>query len=132
MQNEIVGLYVEEDEWLLSPMYKHLLAKRLVQLKYKERPLSRRTTTDWLADNIFKFCENGGKIYDEDGDEIIIYDEIFEDSYFDDKAHSWNSDVRRFSKKMPKRRSSDRLILRLQLFDAAFRIIGKPIERPFN
>jgi len=129
MENEIIGIYVEEDSWLLSPEYKHLLAKRLVSLRIKKKPLSRQSTTDWLSDVINQFCEDGGTIYDEDGDEIIIYDEIFDDAYFDDPSFSWNSDVRRFARKMPKRRSSDRLILRLQLFDAAFRIIGEPIDR---
>ena len=129
MQNEIIDIYVEEDKWLLSAGYKHILAQRLVGLEFESKPVSRRTTTNWLADTIFKFCEGGGKIYDEDGDEIIIYDEVFEDAYFDDLAHSWNSAVRRFARKMPKRRSPDRLILRLQLFDAAFRIEGTPIER---
>jgi len=129
MENEIIGIYAEEDNWLLSPEYKHLLAKRLVKMRYKGKPLSRQSTTDWLSDVINQLCEDGGKIYDEDGDEIIIYDEIFDDAYFDDPSFSWNSDVRRFARRMPKRRSSDCLILRLQLFDAAFRIIGKPIER---
>jgi len=128
MENELYDIYVEEDAWLLSAQYKHELAKRLCAIVYREKQLSRLSTTDWLATIIQEFCEEGGRIFDGDGDEIIIHDEIFDDAYFDDTAHSWNSDVRRFAKRIPAYNSPEKLTLRLQLFDAAFRILGEPID----
>lgn len=122
---DIIDIYVEEDCFILSPLYKHQLAIFLAALG-----LSRQGTTNWLAETICAFLLTGGKIYDGDGDEIIIYDDIFDDAYFDDKSHCFNSDIKRFATQMPKRRSADRLILRLQLFDAALRILDEPIERP--
>lgn len=122
---DVINIYVEEDDFLLSPYFKWRLAIFLVALG-----LSRAKTTDWLADTICSFLLTGGEIYDGDGDEIIIYDEIFDDAYFDDKSHCWNTDVKRAATRFPKRRSAGRLILRLQLFDAALRIIEEPIERP--
>lgn len=127
LQHELVGIYVEEDDLLLSAEFKHCLAKQLIKFKYRNRLLSRQTTVDWLTDVIYDFCNHGGIIYDGDGDEIYIHSDIIDDAYFDDESYSWNSDVRRFARRVPKRRSSDRILLRLQLFDAAFRIIGEPI-----
>lgn len=129
MQNfnstDAINIYVEEDDFLLSAYYKHRLAIFLVALG-----LSRQSTTNWLATTICDHLLTEGKIYDGDGDEIIIYDEIFDDAYFDDKSHCWNSDVKRFADQPPQRGSAGRLILRLQLFDAALRIIDEAIERP--
>lgn len=129
MQNfhstDVIDIYVEEDSFLLSAYFKHHLAIFLVALS-----LSRLGTTDWLATTIYDHLLSGGKIYDGDGDEIIIYDEIFDDAYFDDKSHCWNSDVKRFATQPPQRGSAARLILRLQLFDATLRIMDEAIERP--
>lgn len=122
---DVIDIYVEEDDFLLSPYYKHKLAKRLKMLR-----LSRHKTTHWLSDIIYEHMNEGGKIYDGDGEEIDLYPDIIEDAYFDDASHCWNSNVKRFANHLPKRRSSERLILRLQLFDAAFWILGEPIERP--
>ena len=128
MKCELDDIYVEEDEKLLSAQYKHFLAKRLAKKTFDRKPLSRQTTTTWVAKKIQGFCEKGGKVYDGEGEEIIMTPTIFDDAYFNDASHSWNSAVRRFARKMPKRNSSDRILLRLQLLDAAFRIEGKPIE----
>lgn len=129
MQNfnatDVIDIYVEEDAFLLSAHYKHQLAIFLVALG-----LSRQGTTSWLATTVCGHLLTGGKVYDGDGDEIIIYSEIFDDAYFDDKSHCWNSDVKRFANRPPQRGSAGRLILRLQLFDAALRIIDEAIERP--
>lgn len=123
--NDLIDVYVEEDDFLLSPYYKHELAKRLVALNK-----SRKGTSHWLMDTIYDHLLEGGKIYDGDGDEIFIYDDIVWDAYFDDTSHCFNTDVKRFADRMPIRRTPERMILRLQLFDAAFWIIGEPIERP--
>lgn len=125
MQDDIIGIYVEEDAFLLSAFYKHKLAVYLVG-----KALSRQGTTNWLASTICEYCTDDDKIFDGDGDEIIIYDEIFDDAYFDDASHCWNTDIKRFAAHIPKRQSPERLLLRLQLFDAAMRITGDPIERP--
>lgn len=125
MQNDFIDIYVEEDDFLLSAYYKHKLAIYLVNLG-----LSRHGTTRWLMDVIYGHMEDGGKIYDGEGDEIYLYPDIIEDAYFEDTSHCWNTDVKRFADRMPKRRSPDRLILRLQLFDAALRIEGHPIGGP--
>lgn len=122
---DLIGIYVEDDTTLLSRLYKHELAKRINELE-----LSRHGLAHWLMTIIYGHMETGGKIYDGDGDEIYLYPDIIEDAYFDDDSHCWNTNIKKFADCMPKRRSSERLILRLQLFDAAFWIIGDPVVQP--
>ncbi len=114
-QNAIV--HVEKDSVLLSPEYKHHLAKWVSQLG-----LSRMGMTDCMADTLYGFLDDGGKIFDSDGNEFVIGVDTIDGSYFHDHAFSFNTDIKRYSKVMPKRRSSKRILLRLQLFDAAWKI----------
>lgn len=121
MANKAIEIRTEKGEFLLSPLYKHLLAKRLVDLG-----LSRQQTTNWLADVITDFLYAGGIICDGEGQLIDITDTIFDDVYFDDSSFCWNSDVKRYADSMPERRSPARILPRLQLFDAAFKIAKVP------
>ena len=110
-----IEIRTEKGEFLLSPLYKHLLAKQLVDLE-----LSRQQTTNWLADVITDFVYAGGIICNGEGKLIDITDTIFDDVYFNDSSFCWNSDIKRYADSIPKRRSPERLLPRLQLFDAAY------------
>ena len=117
MEGQNLIICVEKDSVLLTRKYKQCLASRVAALG-----LSRLKTTDWLADTIYEFLGDGGRIFDGRGNELIIGDEAIDASYYNDQAFSWNSDVKRYATRMPKRRSSARLLPRLKLFDAAFKI----------
>ncbi|APG63136.1 hypothetical protein LPB140_10445 [Sphingorhabdus lutea] len=117
MEGQNLVICVGKAEALLSRRYKQNLAKRIKQLG-----LSRPKTTDWLADTIYGFLEDGGIIVDGRGNELIVGDETIDRSYYCDQAFSWNSDIKRFADQMPQRRSSARILTRLMLFDAAFKI----------
>lgn len=89
--------------------------------------LSRQRTTDWLAETIYSSPQT---IVDGQGVAIKIYDEIFDDAYGADTSFCWNSNVKRFADRRPQRRPKKSMLLRMQLFDAAFKILGRPIELP--
>lgn len=113
-------IYTESDDVLRSVDYLMVLAKAI-----EEIDLGRETTTDWLADRIYSLK---GIIKTFEGKTIEIYPEIFEDAYGADGT--WNSDVKRFAKRRPLRRPKHTLLLRFQLWDAAFKIIGRPLILP--
>jgi hypothetical protein len=115
-------VYVTHDSKLLMPIYIHELAKRLVALN-----LSRLETTLWLGSVLYAY---EGNVFDGTGRHIPIWRDVVEEVYGDDLACSWNSAVKVFATRLPKRKAKNtvRMRRRLQLFDAAFRILGQPIE----
>jgi hypothetical protein len=89
--------------------------------------LSRRKTPDWLADVIHGWIASGGKIMDEDGMELEIYPGIIDDAHGEDGSFAWIAEQKRRADERPRRRPRSSLLLRLQLYEIAFRLIGKDI-----
>jgi len=117
-------IQVAADHVLLSIDAIEKLANAVVALN-----LSRRKTPDWLADVIFGWIENGGVILDPEGNEIDIHDEIIDDAHGSDPSLRCIDDLKRKAKERPVRKPKMSMLLRLQLYDAAFKIIDKPISK---
>jgi len=60
-----------------------------------------------------------------EGDKIEIYPGIFDDAHGEDGSGVWISEQRR--RQNPKRKPRESLLLRFQLYDAIWRIQGKPL-----
>ena len=114
---------VSRREVLLTRDYLFALAKAMTMLD-----LSRRSVPDWLADTIFGWVEDGGIILDGEGKEIAIHAEIIDDAHGEDGSFQWVSAQRQRVANPPRRRPRQSLLLRLQLYDAAFMIRGRPID----
>jgi len=114
---KIVQVYRREQ--LLSLDFLEGLAMRILGLG-----LSRVRTTDWLAERIYCF---DGVILDWDGRRLYIDSDIVDRSYGRDEACSWNSEVKHFASRPPKRRPRHSMLLRLALWDAAMKINGTPV-----
>ncbi|HEY9579660.1 MAG TPA: hypothetical protein VIR65_07310 [Rhizorhapis sp.] len=110
---------IEPDKVLLSRDFLHRLGRRVGELE-----LSRMKSTDWLATVLYGW---DGVILDADGNPFEIDDEMIDFSYGRDASGSWNTEVKKFGQRMPSRRPRKSLKLRLQLWDAAFKIVGKPV-----
>ena len=114
---------VSRREVLLTRDYLFALAKAMTTLN-----LSRRSVPDWLADTIFGWVEDGGVILDGEGQEIAIHADIIDDAHGEDGSFQWVSAQRQRVANPPRRKPRQSLLLRLQLYDAAFMIEGKPID----
>jgi len=101
-------------ELILSPHYKSWLAQELVK-----KELSRIKTSSWLAGKIYRYK---GVIYLNKNQILNTHPDIVDQVFGRDDACSWASAVKRFANRLPQRSSSDRELLKLQLFDAALRI----------
>jgi hypothetical protein len=110
---------VADDDVLLTKEYVHELAKRLVELRR-----SRQGTANWLTDILFR---EDTFVLDADGNPMDLHDEIVEQAYGRDGSFSWNSAVKRFAQRLPKKKPKPSVLPRLRLFDAAFKLIGQPI-----
>ena len=93
------------------------LSERLTLL-----PTSRRGTLDWMADTLHGWIEAGGVVLDGEGGEIDIYPGIIDDAHGEDGSGEWISAQRKRRGNPPRRRPRQTMLLRLQLYDAAFRI----------
>ena len=111
------------DEALLSIDFIWALSEAVTALN-----LSRRATLDWLAETIFGWLEHGGTIIDANGRRIEVDDELIDRVHGDDPSCVWISELKQKAKRPPQRRSKATMLSRLQLYDAAFRIIGKPLS----
>lgn len=116
-------IQVAPKEVLLSIGFIWGLAKSLSDLG-----LSRRKTPDWLADVIHRWIESGGTILDEDGVELDIYPGIIDDAHGADGSFAWVAEQKRRADERPRRRPRSSLLLRLQLYEIAFRLIQKKIQ----
>jgi hypothetical protein len=111
---------VASDAILLTKEYVHRLAKKLKGMR-----ISRQRTTDWLLAIIYAW---EGRILDGNGNNLAVPEDVIDRLYGNDLSCSWNSAVKRFAQNPPKRKPKRTLLLRLQFFDAAFKISGQPIE----
>lgn len=89
--------------------------------------LSRLGTTSWLDERLFCWP---GKILNADGTPFQLHEDIIDDAYGWEESFSWNSNVKKIADSGPKRRPNTRLLLRFQLWDAAFKIDADPIILP--
>src|SRR3546814_3940365 len=110
---------IEPDKVLLSRDCLQCLGRRVGELE-----LSRMKSTDWLATVLDEW---DGVILNAGGNPFEIDDEMIDFSYGRDASGSWNTEVKKFGQRMPSRRPRKSLKLRLQLWDAAFKIVGKPV-----
>lgn len=115
-------ILMESAETLLSPEWKHALAKRL-----KSEGVSRMGGFLFLLAMILDFWENGGTIIDEESNPLKLHYDIIEEAYAYELTFSWTTDIRQFAESVPLRGSKKHLLLRLQLWDAAYKIAGDPI-----
>lgn len=120
MQKDI---QVARREILLTRDYLFALAKAMTALDR-----SRRAVPDWLADTIFGWVGDGGVILDGEGREIPIHADIVDDAHGEDGSFQWVSAQRQRVANPPRRGPRQSLLLRLQLYDAAFKIAGQPVD----
>jgi hypothetical protein len=116
-------IQVHRRERLLSLDAIYGLADRLNELG-----IARRLVIEWLADILHGWLEKGGIILSGEGDVIEIYAGIADDAHGEDGSGIWISEQRRRVSNPPQRRPRQSMLLRLQLYDAAFRIsMGRSI-----
>jgi hypothetical protein len=108
---------------LLSVDYVHALAASVTELR-----LSRRRTPDWLAETLFGFAEAGGQVVTGEGALLDLHDCIVDEAHGADASFEWVSAQKRRVANPPRRAPRSSMLLRLQLYDAAFRIVGKPVR----
>ncbi|AZI37887.1 hypothetical protein NT2_13_00720 [Caenibius tardaugens NBRC 16725] len=84
--------------------------------------LPRRKVVEWLTDTLYGWIEQGGVVLSGEGEAIDIYPGIIDDAHGDDGSAVWISEQRRRAGHVPQRRPRQSMLLRLQLYDAAFRI----------
>ena len=107
-------------ETVLSPWF-----LRQIGLRIDALGLSRLKTTGWLSDTIWNW---EGRILDASGGNLLRDPDIVETAYGGEESCRWNSDVKRFARTPPRRAPRASLALRLQLWDAAFKIAGAPVD----
>jgi len=93
------------------------LAERLNTLN-----LPRRKVLEWLTDTLYGWIAHGGVVMSGEGEAIDIYPGVIDDAHGEDGSGIWISEQRRRAAKPPRRRPRQSMLLRLQLYDAAFRI----------
>lgn len=115
-------VYLALTATLLSPEFKQALAKRLV-----EDDISRMGGFIFQMSRILDFTDGGGQIVNEHGAAIFIHPDVVEEAYAYELSFSWITDIQVFAQRKPQRRSQARHLLRFQLWDAAYKIEGRPI-----
>jgi hypothetical protein len=116
-------VHVHAKERLLALDAIHGLADCLNKLN-----LPRRQVTDWLTNTLYGWIADGGIVLSGEGEVIDIYSGIVDDAHGDDGSAIWISEQRRRSVNPPQRKPRRSMLLRLQLYDAAFRIgMGRSI-----
>ena len=90
--------------------------------------LPRRQVVEKITDALYGWIEAGGVIMSGEGEIIPVYPGIVDDAHGEDGSAVWISEQRRRSANPPQRRPRQTMLLRMQLYDAAFRIMtGKSI-----
>lgn len=90
--------------------------------------LPRRQVVEWLTLTLYGWIENDGVVMSGEGEVIDIYPGIIDDAHGEDGSAIWISEQRRRAANPPQRRPRQSMLLRMQLYDAAFRIgMGRSI-----
>jgi len=95
-------------------------------LNIKELGKSRQKTTDWLNDQLIKVQDR--KVFMADGTRFAVYADIIDEAYNDSLDFRWNTDIKTFAVKMPKRAPNKSLELRYLIWDLAFKANDNPIK----
>ncbi|MCB4859950.1 hypothetical protein K7W03_10120 [Sphingobium sp. PNB] len=116
-------IQVHRRERLLSLDAIHGLADCLNELNQ-----SRRQVVETMTGALYGWIAVGGVIMSGEGEIIDIYPGIVDDAHGEDGSAVWISEQRRRAANPPQRRPRQTMFLRMQLYDAAFRIMtGKSI-----
>lgn len=89
--------------------------------------LTRRPMVEWLAAVLTSWVAAGGVILNWNGDPIYLHDDLMEVAHGDDPSVTCMSDLMAIYPGTRQRRPRHTMLLRLGLYDAAFKIIGRPI-----
>lgn len=90
--------------------------------------IPRRKVVEWLTDTLYDWVGNDGVVIGGEGEVIEIYPGIIDDAHGEDGSAIWISEQRRRAANPPQRRPRQSMLLRMQLYDAAFRIaMGRSI-----
>jgi len=84
--------------------------------------MPRRKVVEWLTDTLYGWIEDGGVVLSGEGEVIDIYPGIIDDAHGEDGSAIWISEQRRRAANPPQRKPRQSMLLRMQLYDAAFRI----------
>ena len=105
----------------MSPDYKQALAKRLVM-----DCMTRMGGFIFLMNRILDFADQGGRLVNEHGAAIYIHPDVVEEAYGYELSFSWTTDIKGFAARKPCRQSPGKHLLRLHLWDAAYKLAGGP------
>ncbi len=113
--------------YTLAPDYVVLTREFLLELakKLKELDRSRQGTIDWLDRRLFHDLDR--RVYLHGGEQLVIHRDIIDEAYGWSDEYRWNTDVKRLASEHPQRAPNRSLLLRLNLWDLAFKIGGDPI-----
>ncbi len=117
-----IRIETENDETLRSKKFIGALARKID--KYG---LTRMGGFIFLMGTTLDHRDDGGMIFDGNGDQISVHDDVVEEAYNWELSFSWHTDIKVFATRMPKRRAKVALVPRIRLWDATFKIIGDPI-----
>lgn len=118
--NHFREIVLECESLILTREFVHELAKKIEAQK-----LSRQKSIGWLDEKLFH--ELKLRVFHANGAEFHVYPGIYEDAYFGSMDYRWNTDIKAFADRMPQRAPNKKLLLRLWLWDLAFKIDGNPI-----
>jgi len=106
---------------VLTREFTHELAKKMRDLN-----LSRQKSIDWLDQKLFH--ELDAPVHLIGGKEFHVYPGIYEDAYGESFEYRWNTDIKRHADCLPQRAPNKSLLLRLWLWDLAFKVADDPIR----
>ena len=130
----IPPIMLATDDELRSIEFIVALAERFV-----EKEFSRLSAIDWLDEKLF--CWPGNIVEADGKTPLVLYTgerepfkvqgpNIIEVAYDFEETFSWNTNLQKFATCPPRRRPNFSLLLRLKLWDAAFKIDADPIVLP--
>lgn len=82
-----------------------------------------------MATTLFRADEDGWIILTGEGQCLFIHDDIVEEAHGDDPHMTCVSDLKRKATNPPRRRPRATTLRRLQLYDACFKLAGRPVRR---
>lgn len=114
--------------FILAPQTQVLTREFLRELarKMEALKLSRLKSIDWLDRRLFHDLKT--PVEHSDGRPFNVHRDIIEEAYGWSDEYRWNTDIKRHAKVMPKRAPNKSLLLRLYLWDIAFKVAGDPVH----
>ncbi|OSZ69560.1 hypothetical protein CAP40_01505 [Sphingomonas sp. IBVSS2] len=81
----------------------------------------------FLMSHILDFIDEGGRILNGHGAAIYIHPDVVEEAYGYELSFSWTTDIKAFATKTPDRKTPGKHLLRMQLWQAAYILAGRPL-----